>query len=488
MANEAAVYKRVSGMRAAGFHDQFVISHGPRTHPVDYQIADISGWFLASAPSLPVTPVSVEGKEVGWILGWAVTPAGEMVHSESHVALPPGGVEDFMYSLSGRWAAVLVHLGRIYLDPAGSLALVYSGEEKAVASTVSLLYWGVLSKSGRSRRPPLSPNHFYPAGLTSDPGVRRLLPNHYLDLTSWHTERHWGPPSHRVDAAGIERDIGTVLAHTRSAIVALSTSAPLLLPLTAGRDSRMVMAAARPVLERCEFVTFDYRDSRRTDVTYGRAVASRFGLRHWVLPLESSTTEEKESYLRAVGYDANAGKARDFLVAAGRLPRDHGWITGFAGEVGRGYYWNNANERLDARELIVRMKLQQSEDNVAAVQEWLNGIPCVDGEALLDLLYIEQRLGCWASPQLYGTAPFEFNVMPMNSRAVFSAMLSLPIKYRRDQVLARDVVRAGWSELADLPFGRAPGVWGRIDSGLAFSRKVGEQARLRVAKLGRRAE
>lgn len=432
---------------------------------------ELDGWTLRHSPTLPVVPII--GGARGVVLGWPLD--GPEVVSSIHVG---DNVEDELFRHAGRWAAIILSPEpRVFVDSAASLGVVYDPKQNLIASTTTLLRWGqpyTLSDERFEARH-LKPNSFYLSGETSDAAALRLLPNHALDLHSWQVERHGTAPAVSGDPA---EHVSTILTATRDALTAAASIAPLTLPVTAGRDSRMVLAAAHGVAGSKDYVTFRYPDHRRVDAMFASRLARAQGLGLTILDLADAGREQKKTSLEHVGYDANEGKARDFFVAASRLGFDRAWITGFAGEVGRCYYWSAVNRHASAEDLLKQMHFAPSAHNVDQLGAWLWDAPDVSPEARLDLLYIEQRLGAWASPQLYGTAPFAVNVMPLASRAAFTAMLSLPHDYRRRQRLAADLVEAGWPDIAGLPFGRVPGIRGR----LADVRGLAERIAARIAR------
>jgi hypothetical protein len=124
------------------------------------------------------------------------------------------------------------------------------------------------------------------------------------------------------------------------------------------------------------------------------------------------------------------------------------------------------------------MHLPASGENLAAMNRWLESIPEAvrsDYFALLDLLYIEQRLGCWAAPAMYGAAPFAFTMTPFNHRAIFTAMMSLPSEYRARQQLAADVVQHAWPEAMSYPFQQYTGL-----------RALGKRVREKLSRIRKR--
>jgi hypothetical protein len=235
----------------------------------------------------------------------------------------------------------------------------------------------------------------------------------------------------------------------------------LYVPLTAGTDSRAIAAAvmACGYTNRTTFVTFDYGETASKgaafDVEGAKRIAQRCQLSHVIIPAYPASSDDRANYQRRTGYAGASGKARDFYAAC----RDHldlsrVWLPGFGGEVGRGFYWGKADLGIGKRrkifptELLHRLELPDRNDFTTALSEWLDRLPSLSLTELLDLAYIELRLGCWASPHLYGTAPFRSIVSPLCSRRIFNAMMGLPAAYRATGQITADVAKYLCSSLA----------------------------------------
>ncbi|MEQ9122116.1 MAG: hypothetical protein RIM80_06070, partial [Alphaproteobacteria bacterium] len=134
---------------------------------------------------------------------------------------------------------------------------------------------------------------------------------------------------------------------------------------------------------------------------------------------------------------------------------------GACGEVGRAFYWSAADigaARPDAAALLDRFGLPATPETVAAGEAWLATTPEVSTARLWDLAYIEQRLGCWAGPAVYGATQPLPSLSPYNARDIFALMLGLPDAYRADEAPARDFIAVGWPELNETPFNRPEGL------------------------------
>src|SRR5439155_20500003 len=165
------------------------------------------------------------------------------------------------------------------------------------------------------------------------------------------------------------------------------------------------------------------------DLHIAAKLARRLGLKHQELPLRDPSQQLKDEFQFRSGYCGHWGRVVDHYDAISALDMRAVWMTGYAGEVGRAFYWGwgeDLKKDLSPEELLRRMHLPNSPESLAAMDRWLECLADQDYFALLDLLYIEQRLGSWAGPAMYGSAPFAFTLTPFNHRRIFRAMMSLP--------------------------------------------------------------
>ncbi|MEX0938602.1 MAG: hypothetical protein WDZ59_12140 [Pirellulales bacterium] len=470
----------------AEYVDQFLLSPGSVEVPDAWQTRRAAGWTLATHPTLPVVEVrSADDSHVGWLLGYPID-GDALLRDTLRLPCTISGESDFeqvervLYGLGGRFACVLLTAGesRLYLDAGGTLAAVYSPERKKAASTATVLLAEEpdhpLFAKPLNDFPNLRPDQFYPAGTTAAEDVARLLPNHYLDLNRWQAVRHHPkqfvrPDDARADDAHVGELVDTIVKTTQAHLRAIARdSRNFYLGLTAGRDTRMLLACARPVVDQARFVTFDYRPvsgqgKHRLDIWASLKLADQFQLQHKLLAVEPISEAVRQDYSLRIGHAGGHGKSKDFYFTCREyLDLNLPWLTGFAAEVGRAFYWRSANEQtaaIDSEEILSRMRLPLWPPFTEAMDRWIEGLPAeADGHLRLDLAYQEHRLGCWASPHLYGAAGFRINLMPFSHRRIFDAMLQLPVEYRFQQRLAEDVVRAAWPELQSLPYNEWSGI------------------------------
>jgi hypothetical protein len=414
---------------------RFFFSRSPCQLPDGYRLFQNDGWHFAVDPALPVVCiVRPGGSEAGWLVGYPIDSQGKLL-PDGESTLGEGLNEDFdpslferwLYGFGGRFIAVVLHpdLLRLYTDPSGALSAVYSSKLQAVASTAAPLDDGDhldLPLREACLRNGEASGTWFPLGFTHLSHARILLPNHYLDLKTWTAHRHW-PCAQTLHASGssIQANITRIAIVLRRQIGAVAREYPVVMNLTAGRDSRMLLACARDFVDRIHFETLPLHSEQ--DVWISRLSAEAFALRHQV---------------------KNAGNPGAVL------------LTGFAGEVGRSFYWRDSDlnaEEITASQLFERLKFVHVHDEfLLTLERWLQSLKGMDVCTILDLAYIEFRLGCCMGPVLYREdACHRFAAYPFNHREIFQAMLALPPAFRMSHGLFRHLVRLQWPELLLFP-------------------------------------
>jgi hypothetical protein len=451
-------------------HGQFALGEGELPlAPAEWSRHRLGCWTLATHPSLGVVALTDgDGGPRGWLAGRAFAGAEPVTQA---LVLPvdgAGGVaaaEDALYRLAGRWVA-LVDLGsgpRLHLDPAGSMAAVYSLDRAMAASTSWLLlgprYHDALDRTlvadVEGSAPGWGPTYY--GGLTAHRSVRRLLPNHLLDLQGWMPRRHW-PRGPLLADGDQRRAVCTIGEAMQSCIAGATRLGGIHLSLTAGYDSRMVLACAHPFLAHARLFT-TARSRHEVDASVARVMRRRLRLDAELLPVVEADDAAVEAWLTETGHCVGGAIARVHPSLARLDPRRLS-LPGLCGELGRAtsHAAGDGESVPDARQLLERWGVARVPALVAALQAWVDGLDGQPAAAVRDLFHVEQQLGSWVGPQQYGTVAYSDVVLPMAQRAVLDAMCALPVDYRRRQQLALDLCAERWPELLDFPVNDLAGV------------------------------
>jgi hypothetical protein len=441
---------------------QFILSANAHEGHSSWQTVEHSGWVLSTERRLPVIPFG-RNDWCGWVLGFPLEPTGaelDLVGALTRCGdadRPFCVLEALLDRLSGRFLAVIFSKqgSRLYLDASGALGAVYCTDRQVIASTPTLvpISLDTAHDIGLSQQIRVSStNHYFAFGTTPRKGVRRLLPNHYLDLSRLETIRHWPRAKKDIEQRVALKSIATL---ARGAVSAVSANNRPYLSLTAGRDSRMLLALSRDLRPNIQFMTWAIPDAiGYTDVRTARLLARRFRLDHRVFRYERPRARDLQQWLFRSGASAGEQRGMQLATTLKQMDSDTPYLPGLASEVGRGFYWRDGDEyrkEFSARELLSRLGMAEVTGLAEFADRWLDGVPLRCIYDILDLLYIEQRLGCWAGVVAYAEGP-PHRIAPFSNRTIFENMMALPADYRKAQRLADDLIRENWPELLDVPF------------------------------------
>jgi hypothetical protein len=303
---------------------------------------------------------------------------------------------------------------------------------------------------------------FLPFGLTPRRGVTRLLPGHRLDPERWTVERVWPSAAlaaaPAMDGAATARAVASVAGDVRAHVGATLAEGPAVLYLSGGRDSRMVLAAARDFADRlrCETLV----NESGVDLFLARRVARAAGAAHAAVPIVPASRAEVADWLARTGhtlYDpiAELGPTME------RADRG-GWaMTGTCAEILRASNWwaeDLDSPALGLGTLLSRLRLPDVPVIRRAAEAWLAGLPPMDATRALDVAKIEQIHGSWAAVSVYGHRIERPSLSPFASQRIFETALRLPKDYVFAQGFFRDYMALVWPEGLAIPVNRVTGL------------------------------
>lgn len=462
------------------FRYQYLLSR----HPVQISgmVERRFGRFcLYTGDALPVCELrDCEGEAIGLLLGVATTPEGAIGdgHLLPHLSARSDSCldefEDWLVDLAGRYTILLDMAGeqRVYCDPVGMNGVVYCLDTRRIASSPLLCIDDAVQ-----------PNPLYDFDAmreqggrftlftTIDARVMRMNPNSYLDLDNFHETRHW--PRDEVFEHS-PRDHGmvvdTIIEMTRANIGALAAAHDCVLPVSAGRDSRLLFAMAGKYRKRInQFFTHVTNAGTRRDAIVARQIADAGGVAHEV-HMRRPMRRPRE----AIRAERNA---RAFQIAAGVItaaPNEMVWgmqamirpgavvLRGHQTDLLRAVYvswtdkakWKDFNWQL--RKLFP-VPIEAFNAEVAArfrplFAGWLRTLPRNALTKQPDFMFLE----VFYSASLGSGFPANwhcFYLSPFNSRRLISLALGFDDAYRLSGRLVDDILFRVDPELAALPFG-----------------------------------
>ena len=457
------------------YRNQFVL--GPRYVPQfeSWQKIKINdSLYLTAHPELGVHEVSKKGKSI-ILLGFMLDPvAPDATDPEIIGALIKNMVtyEDILQHterFGGRWI-LIVNDGRdisLFNDATGLRQVYYTAsyctkgiwcasQPMIIAQLLNLEIDAEAAAFINSAELKNNKGRWWPGDGSPYKEIKHLLPNHRLDLRTGYSHRFW--PNKKLD----EIPLGVAIEKISPILQGLMQSAAnrfdLTLLITAGRDSRLVLAACRGLAEKLAYVSVKALVGAGYDSKVPASLLSKLGLKHTIATRPSKpsrdfrTQYEKNAILLNESYAAVAEALFPYLMQRKVA------VTGNDAEITRFFYKlpRLARNKLTPARICLLTGMGNHPFAVKAFEKWLSGMAHAYDFDLLDILYWEQRAGYWlANWLLEYDLVWKDCVVAFNSRRLLTTMLSVDKRYRGppEYELYRKLIFSLWPELLCEPIG-----------------------------------
>lgn len=297
---------------------------------------------------------------------------------------------------------------------------------------------------------------WFPSPATPWQEVRHLTPNHCLDLRTRTVSRYWPhrPLSH------LEPEEGAHLAAQllRESVRAAARRFPLAVALTAGVDSRTMLAATRGTEDVWYYtLQWDGLDRSSGDLVIPRKVLRGVRQKHHVIECPTTMSAGFEELYRSNSTlpSASAGAIAEGLLAG--FPQGRVQVPGHCSEIVRDTFGVTHRPQADAEALADLMGMRGNPFAIDHFDVWLDQVRPVTartGFREWDLFFMEQEYGVWAA---HGQTQWDLvheRFTPFNQRGILTTLMGVDPAHRQppDYVANRRIIEILWPELLSEPF------------------------------------
>jgi len=438
-------------LQRLSFRRQFILgSHFVGEDASWQRIAIDATLRLTAHPDLEVCNIAKLGKSIS-LLGYILDPAHPAASNADIVAELLDRLhtcEDFFEHTArfgGRWVLVVNDGVRtvVFGDAAGLRQVVYTAESAPgqiwcasqpglVAEIVGLPIDGeamaVLQTDAHRS------DYWPPGDTTPYAGIKRLLPNHYLDLGTGRPRRFW--PDSDLPAMPLRAAVTKSLEILCGLMESAQRRFALMLPMTAGWDSRLMLAATRSMAQEIFFFTavFPNRSESSEDVATPSRLLPKLGLKHRILDCRTGVDDEFAKIYRRNVIMAHEQYCPFAQALLDQTPSKGVCIKGDVGEIARCNFrlGRSSDGDVTAHELAMLGGRPTHPFVINAFEGWLSGARGHSYNVpLLDLFCWEQDAG-----RLHEMIEAECDIArdsfaPLNCRSLLTTMLSVPERYRQ---------------------------------------------------------
>ncbi|APX89594.1 hypothetical protein BV394_07595 [Brevirhabdus pacifica] len=465
------------------FRRQFALTRtqrGPQDGQGGWSRRSLGGWHLHHCPELRVCDVlDVAGQVAGFFIGIGVTGEGRAITDALRLAATMGeagfadSAEAQIARIAGRYCVVMLAPGcrRVYFDPVLDLSVVCNRDDRMIASSLLLALDRPLRENNRfNHRMVLHRTHRYGLGHTRDVGVRRMIPNHYLDLDSFALHRHWPKGDENLDATSEEAGDGIdeIVARLGQVFGALVRTHDCAVPVSGGNDSRNLIACGKDHLGHVR-AFYSHRINKMSgfDCMVARMLMKKLRQPHQTIDVRAPEHEDRFEPARQraarwdfafrTGYQA-LGSDHPVLVAADLAPRAEVVLRGNVMDILRANQYNSDNLEapFDLRYGLSRLRMTPDTDAVQLAvwgpeyQNWADTLPENARGRIYDFAFCEQLLPNTMGGTLYGFAQ-SFYMNPFADRRMLELALRIAPAKRYRGWVNREIVKRASSDLNIFP-------------------------------------
>ncbi|MBN2215317.1 MAG: hypothetical protein JW723_13850 [Bacteroidales bacterium] len=286
--------------------------------------------------------------------------------------------------------------------------------------------------------------------------IYQLAPNHYLDYNLLNRVRFW--PNEPLDILPIDEVVkksGDLVRGYMNAIY--NRYRKLMLPVTAGMDSRLLLAASRDI---CQNIIYYINKTPSMgdddiDLRIGKKVVESLGLKYHVLNIDEDSNEKfREIYLKNTIYPFEKRLPLIYNIYFKKYS-DYINLPANFSEVGRNA-WVFHRSNINGKDLVYASYAGNFKYAIEKSNEWICEVKDICNQNnvnMLDLHYWENRISTWCTHYSSNKDIAQEEVLPLNSRLLMITLLSTKRKYRDEDIcfLHRKILRYLWKETLDVP-------------------------------------
>jgi hypothetical protein len=457
------------------FRRQFFLSRVQTTLPNGWNFFQIGRYCLYSHPDLDVTQLSDQRKRLV-LIGDIFSPA-EAEKRNAEI------LKDIFVNVRGMKALFL------QIKPyAGRFALVYMDDKEAIilhdALSLREIYYcpkeneivcgsqpnliikfakpGIMARCERdfldyfkknSINGRWNPHRKWIGDETYYEGINHLLPNHFLDLNTCGVQRYW--PNETIRRLDLGEAVSESCSFLQGSIRAMTSRYSIMAAVTAGWDSRTLLAATKDVRDRIYFfVNNQGLGPGHPDIMVPRNIFAGIGVPFHVHDVPMDVDNEfRRIFLNNTFFSSERILPTIYNVYF----KDHSNNVNMLGigEIGRTRFGKEP-KYLSTYRIIHKMKQLECRYAIRQGEKILHELLPVSRAYnlnVLTLLYWEHWLGNWG---VTGNSESDIavdEINPYDSHKLYEIFLGVDNKYTRydNPVIFKEMIRKMWPELMQWP-------------------------------------
>ncbi len=300
--------------------------------------------------------------------------------------------------------------------------------------------------------------YWLPGRLTTYKDIFHLLPNHYFDFNKKKVYRFWPRTKYNpISISEIAKDSSNLM---QGILESAANRFDIACSLTAGADTRVILAASRNIVEKMHFFTHTHPklDENGLDILIPKRILGDIGLKHHVVKYDDKMDDSfkvpfyRNTQMPRLFKGINAYTIYKYFT---HINNEMLVCNGEIGGIAKRFYRMPYFLPLNGKVLSILTLMQGSKNIEESFEHWLESARIAEeyGIHILDLLYIEGRMASWSAMT---TCEYDIafdSLSPFNCRKIIQNILYAPKKYRKSGAyyIHNSLIQHMWPELQKYP-------------------------------------
>ncbi|MGD0275165.1 MAG: hypothetical protein ABSB79_03750 [Syntrophales bacterium] len=338
---------------------------------------------------------------------------------------------------------------RIVCGSQPNLVVKYADPEIKPSNNPDLLeYYATHSRNSR-----WSPYCKWIGDETYYDGIKHLLPNHYLDINKREVFRYW--PNEPIKRLHLDDAVSRSCAFLQGCIKAIMHRYPVMMAVTAGTDSRTLLAASKGMQDKIYYFINDHGlGHRHPDINVPKKIFAHIGVPFHIHEVPDFFDDEFCKIFLNNTFFANERLMSTIYNVYFKKCSERVNILGI-GEIGRTRYGKEPRN-LNGYRLIYKLGYKEGRYVIRQGERILSELQPVGRTFninVMTLMYWEHTLGNWGATGNSESDIAIEEINPYDSHELYEIFLGVDHKYTQYNapVLFEEMIRRMWPELLEWP-------------------------------------
>lgn len=285
--------------------------------------------------------------------------------------------------------------------------------------------------------------------------IRQVLPNHYIDVSEFKVHRFW--PYEKKKHLALGEVVEICAEMIRGYVESIAKRYNIMLPITAGKDSRTLLAATKNLRNETFYYINKYKrlHDESMDIRIPRDLFKKLDLKFNILDPHIPVDKD---FIKA--YYENNPFASDYY-----LPIIYNYYVNFSDKVnlpgniatGSVWWYPLYKKKITVEDLLKLNDLTQYEHARETYKNWLDDSQQISEQLnhnLWCLFYWEERLGNWGAQTQQDKDIAQLDINPFNSRQLVDSMLSIRALHKIEfgsYPINKAIIKRLWPEILSVP-------------------------------------